>query len=67
MDNHAYDLIKALSKKADAVLVYEQYIKDSQNCEECRTFWGKLREEDKKHLEELKKLLYSHTERGAIK
>ncbi|MBI2315379.1 hypothetical protein HYU93_04990 [Candidatus Daviesbacteria bacterium] len=67
MDNHSYNLIKALIKKANAVLVYEQNLKDSPDCGECRPMWKKLKEEDKKHLEELKKLLYSHTAREAIK
>jgi hypothetical protein len=60
MDNHSYDVFKALTKKADAITVYDQYLKDSKNCEECQKFWSKLKEKDSKDLEELKKLSTTH-------
>ncbi len=60
MDNHHYDLIKALEKKADAVWVYEKYIKDAQNCEQCQELWEKLKEKDQQDISELKKLMKDH-------
>lgn len=60
MDNHHYDVVKALTKKADAITVYDQYLKDSNNCKQCQKVWKKLKEADSKHLEELKALSSSH-------
>lgn len=60
IDNHTYNLIKALTKKAQAVWRYEQYMKDSGDCEKCKALWEKLKEEDNQHLEEMKKLLGEH-------
>jgi hypothetical protein len=60
IDNHNYNLAKALTKKAQAVWRYGQYKKDSQGCEKCRALWEKLEKEDGLHLEEMKKLLGEH-------
>jgi hypothetical protein len=60
LDNHSYDVVKALTKKADAISVYDQYLKDSQGCEQCQMFWNRLKQEDEKHVEELKSLATNH-------
>lgn len=62
MDNHTYNLIKALTKKAQAVWRYDQYLKDSPNCPECQRLWKKLKGEDSVHLSEIKRLLGNHVE-----
>ncbi len=60
MDNHTYNLIKAVSKKAQTLWRYERYIKDAGDCEKCKKLWEKLRKEDEMHLEEMKKVLSEH-------
>ena len=60
MDNHNYDVVKALTKKADALTVYDQYLKDSKGCQACQDFWKNLKKEDSKHVAELKKLAKKH-------
>lgn len=60
MDNHAYDIVKALTKKADAIWVYEQYLKDTKSCPSCQKTWARLKEEEEKQLKLLKNLLASH-------
>lgn len=67
MDNHSYNLIKALSKKAQALSKYDTYIKDSGGCQECSALWERLKKEDSAHLEEMKKVLSSHIQSGAMK
>lgn len=67
MDNHSYNLIKAMGKKAQAIWRYEQYLKDSGGCSECLALWNKLKSEDTAHLEEMKKILSAHAQSGAIK
>lgn len=66
MDNHTYNLIKAVSKKAQALWRYDQYLKDSGDCIECQNLWKKLKGEDSAHLAEMKKLLASHLGSGII-
>lgn len=60
INNHNYDLVKALTKKADALTVYDQYLKDSEGCQQCQNIWKKLKDEDSKHVDELKQLSSSH-------
>lgn len=62
VDNHTYNLTKALTKKAQSVWRYDQYLKDSADCEECQRLWKKLKGEDGAHLAEMKRLLSSHFE-----
>jgi len=66
LDNHSYNLIKALSKKAQAVFRYDQYLKDAEACEECKKLWEKLKNEDSTHVEEIKKILAKHIKEGKI-
>jgi len=67
MDNHIYNLAKALTKKSQAVWRYEKFIKDSDGCPECEELWRELKEEDEEHVEKMKKILTSHAKAGAIK
>ena len=67
LDNHIYNLIKAIIKRSQAVWKYESYIQDSGDCEECRMLWNRMREADSRLLEELKKALESHAQKGMLK
>lgn len=40
MDNHTYDLVKALGEKGESLQVYETYAKDTDGCEACSKLWG---------------------------
>lgn len=67
MDNHAYNLMKAITKRACAISKYDKYLEDSQGCETCQNLWRKLKEEDVKELEEMKNTLVSHIKEEKIK
>lgn len=67
MDNHTYNLLQALSKKGKSVWAYEVYIKDSDNCPECKDLWKKLKKEDSRMIEEIKKVLVDHVKGQKIK
>lgn len=66
MDNHAYDLIKALGEKAEAAQVYEIYAKDGVNCDKCSPLWKKLREKEMEDIKEMKQILIDHIKDGVI-
>lgn len=63
MDNHSYNLLKAISKRADAIWMYQQYKEDSKDCKECMKLWDELEREDKRLLKEMKRLLSTHVEK----
>lgn len=62
MDNHIYNLMKAIVKKSQSVWHYEKYLQDSQGCNECQQLWQKMKSEDERHLEEMKTILKHHLE-----
>jgi hypothetical protein len=55
----AYDWITLMQNKAQALLAYDQYIKDAEaaNSPECAAFFRKVHDADKAQLEEAKQHL----------
>ncbi|TFY98609.1 hypothetical protein [Ramlibacter rhizophilus] len=55
----AYDWITLMQNKAQALVAYDQYIKDAQaaNSPECEAFFRKVHDADKAQLEEAKQHL----------
>jgi rubrerythrin len=60
MDNHLYNIIRILAEKGEGVWAYSKYKSDIEDCSECRVLFEEIMEDDKKHMEKLKKLLKSH-------
>lgn len=67
MDNHTYNLINALSEKAEALEVYQKYTKDAESCGKCASLWQNLIEDEKEEIKEMKDILISHVQEGVIK
>jgi len=65
MDNHIYNLVKALTKKSQSLWKYERYIKDAKDCQECIKLWKDIKKEDQKHQERIKEILFSHIKRSS--
>ena len=55
----AYDWITLMQNKAQALIAYDQYIKDAEaaGSKECATFFRKVHDADKAQLEEAKQHL----------
>ena len=55
----AYDWITLIQNKAQALMAYDQYIKDAEQAKspECVAFFRKVHETDKSQLEEAKRHL----------
>lgn len=66
MDNHTYNLVKALGEKAEAAEIYEIYGQDSTQCPECAELWKKLANEERADIQEMKNLLLDHAKQGKI-
>jgi len=41
--------------------IKNKYIEDSLTCQECKAYWEKLMKDKEAHVEELKKLIKTHT------
>lgn len=56
LSNLAYDWITLMQNKAQALMAYDQYIKDAQaaGSPECAEFFRKVHDADKAQLEEAK-------------
>lgn len=59
LSNLAYDWITLIKNKAEALLAYDQYIKDAEaaGSKECAEFFRKVHEADKAQLAEAKQHL----------
>lgn len=59
MKDHNHDLIHQLSENADSIWRYDEYIKNAQGCEYCKSLWTKLKTMDMEGenmlLEEIKR------------
>jgi hypothetical protein len=60
MDDHYYNLVKSLSKKAQAVSKYDRYIHDASECEQCKSLWESLKEKENRQIEKIKDVLKDH-------
>jgi hypothetical protein len=67
MDNHSYNLVKALGEVAESLPVYDVYVKDSASCQDCEQLYKTLRDEANRQTEVMKKLLVSHVKADVIK
>jgi rubrerythrin len=63
-----FDLLSVLKNKAEAVQVYDTYIKDAQKADSkpCVDLLEKLRKEDMKHVEELRHHLQEVMQKGKM-
>ena len=59
LSNLAYDWITLMQNKAQALMAYDQYIKDAEdaNSPECASFFRKVHDTDKAQLAEAKHLV----------
>ena len=59
MQNTNYDLLHALENRLDAILVYDQYIKDAQqdNAQELTQMWQQFRQNDQQCVDILRQQL----------
>jgi len=62
--NHHHNLIQQASELMDSVWRYEQYKKDSADCEDCRKLWDTLHERHAADVEILKKHIGEHAQSG---
>lgn len=64
--NCNYNLMKAMTKKLNAIVKYDIYVKDAQAAGHtvCATLWKKMQEEDRRHVQEMKQILEALVKEG---
>jgi predicted nuclease with TOPRIM domain len=61
MHNHVYNLMLQLVQEHKSLWrISNEYMKDSEDCEECKTFWQNLQKDKEAHVDKLTELVKSH-------
>ncbi|KKT77197.1 MAG: hypothetical protein UW74_C0047G0009 [Candidatus Giovannonibacteria bacterium GW2011_GWC2_44_8] len=60
MKNHNHDLIHHLSETIDSIWRYDEYVKNSQDCDSCVAMWNKLKQTDMEVENMLKSEIQKH-------
>jgi hypothetical protein len=66
MKNGNFDLVHGLTNKAEALNVYDQYVKDSADCPQCQDLWRKVKEDDRRHHDMLLSEINRHAKEGKL-
>jgi rubrerythrin len=68
ISNLEYDLLTVLQNKAEAVQMYDTYVKDAQemNSQPCVELLKKLQEADKQHVQEIRQHLQEVMQKGKM-
>jgi hypothetical protein len=56
--NLTYDLMAVAYEKSKAIEAYEKYINDAQSDQQCRQLFERLRDEDHRAVQDIKKHLH---------
>jgi rubrerythrin len=68
ISNLEYDLLTVLQNKAEAVQMYDTYVKDAEemNSQPCVELLKKLQETDKQHVQEIRQHLQEVMQKGKM-
>ena len=64
--NHDHDLVHDLSRRLDALWRYDQYIVNAEDIEPVKTFWKKVKEQERENIGELKALIAEHIKKDCF-
>lgn len=60
-DNTIYNLMEQAVEESQSLWrIKNHYIKDAEDCQECKEFWEKLRDDKEQHCKDLWDLIESH-------
>lgn len=60
-NNHVYNLMKQLVQENKSLWrIKNNYLKDSEGCDECQIFWEKMGETKEEKIKELEELIKKH-------
>lgn len=62
INNHLYNLMLQLVQEQKSLWrIKNSYMKDHDNCSDCKVFWEKMLADKESHTEELMQLIKAHT------
>lgn len=64
MTNNTHDLIHQLSEKLDSLWRYKEYIKNAEECAECKKLWEECLKRDTEMVEMIKEEIKRHVDSG---
>lgn len=60
-DNTIYNLMQQAVEESQSLWrIKNNYLKDAEDCKECKEFWEKMQKDKNQHLKDLWKLIESH-------
>ena len=60
LKNHNHDLVHQLSETSDSIWRMEDYLKNAEGCEYCKSAWNKMKEDFENHVGLLKEEIIRH-------
>ena len=61
LSNHVYNLLTQLTEEHKSLWrIKEMYLKEADDCSECKDFWTRMEKDKEAHVNELKKLVQTH-------
>lgn len=61
LDNHLYNLMAQMVQENKSLWrIKNQYLRDADNCEDCKKLWEKMAADKQQHIDELKRLIKDH-------
>ncbi len=65
-ENHDHDLVHELSRRLDCLWRYDQYIANADDQTDLQKFWRDVKAQENKNIEQLKRLITQHVQRGCF-
>lgn len=60
MKDANFDLVHALTKKAEALTIYDRYSQDAAGCQQCQEIWRQIQQDDRRHHDLLMQEIARH-------
>lgn len=60
LKNHNHDLVHQLSETSDSIWRMEDYLKNAEGCDYCKSIWDEMKKDYEKHVGRLKEEIVRH-------
>lgn len=61
LDNHTYNIALQLVQENKSLWrIQNEYLKDTEDCDDCKRFWQKMQKDKEEHIKELTGLVKKH-------
>lgn len=60
LKNHNHDLVHQLSETSDSIWRMEEYLKNAEGCDHCKSIWDEMKSDCERHAERLREEIARH-------